>query len=81
MELIYTIEISPYDYAGSEYEYPNSSLTDSAEEWDRFWRECLSEKNLENLKNIRKGSYLVDVPSIGDKELEEIIKNELKEVD
>ena len=81
MELINTVEISPYDFANKEYEYPNGSSKDLPDEWNKFWRKCLADKNLENLKAIRKGSYLVDIETIGNNELEEIIKNELEEVD
>ncbi len=81
MQLINTIEINPYDYTDSECEYPNVSLEDSPEAWDKFWRKCISDKNLENLKAIKTGSYLVDITSIGNTELEKIIKTELKEVD
>ena len=81
MELINTIEISPYDYANAEYEYPNGSSKDFPDEWDEFWKKCLADKNLENLKPIKKGSYLVNVNSIKNSELKEILKNELKEVE
>lgn len=81
LELINTIEISPYDYANSEYEYPNGSSKELPDEWDKFWRRCLSDKNLDNLKSIRKGSYLVDVNSIKNQELKEILKSELGEVE
>lgn len=81
LELINTIEINPYDYSISEYESPNGSSKDLPNEWDKFWRKCLSDRNLQNLKSIRKGSYLVDVSSIKESELIEIIKSELKDVD
>lgn len=81
MELINTIEISPYDYANSEYESPNGSSIELPDEWDKFWKKCLADKNLENLNSIRKGSYLVEVNSIKNPELKEIIRSELKEVD
>ena len=81
MELINTIEISPYDFANSEYEYPNGSSKDLPDEWDKFWKKCLSDKNLENLKAIKKGSYLVDINSITKTELKEILKSELEEVE
>jgi len=81
LKLINTIEISPYDYANSAYEYPNGNSKDLSKERDKFWRRCLADKNLENLSAVREGSYLVDITSIGNRELEEIIKNELKEVD
>ncbi len=81
MKLINTIEINPYDYANTEYQCPNGSSKDLPYEWNKFWRRCISDRNIENLKAIKEGSYLVDITSIGDKELEVIIKNQLKEVD
>lgn len=81
MELINTIEISPYDFANSEYEYPNGSSAELPDEWDKFWKRCLADKNLENLNSIRKGSYLVDINSIKKSELKEILKSELKEIE
>jgi len=81
LELINTIEISPYDFANSEYEYPNGSSAELPNEWDKFWKKCLADKNLENLNSIRKGSYLVDINSIKKLELKEILKSELKEVE
>lgn len=81
MELINTIELSPYDYENSEYEYPDGISKELPDEWDKFWKKCLADKKLENLKSIRKGSYLVDINSIKDSELKEILKSELQEVE
>lgn len=81
MKLINTIEVSPYDYSEKEYEYPNGSSSEIPDEWNEFWIRCISDKNLGNLRAIRKGSYLVDIETINDQELEEIVKNELKEVE
>lgn len=81
MKLLNTIEISPYDYANSEYEHPKGSVLELSEEWNKFWKRCISDKNLGKLNAIRKGSYLVDIETISDNELEEIVKNKLKEVD
>ena len=81
MELINTIEINPYDYSNKEYEYPNVSLSEFSNEWNEFWLKCISDKNLGNLKAIKKGSYLVDIEIINENELEEILKKELKDVE
>lgn len=81
MELINTIEISPYDYANSDYKYPVGNSKDYPEEWEKFWHRCLADKNLENLKAIKTGSYLVDITSIQNEELEVIVKNELKDIE
>jgi hypothetical protein len=81
MKLINTIEVSPYDYSEKEYESPKGSTSELPDEWNEFWIKCISDKNLENLCAIRKGSYLVDIETINDIELEEILKNELKEVE
>lgn len=79
--MINTIEINPYDFANSEYEYPNGSLKELPDEWNKFWKKCLSDKNLENLNPIRKGSYLVDISSIKNSELKEILKSKLKKIE
>lgn len=81
MELINTIEISPYDYANNEYASPNGRLSELPDEWNAFWLKCISDKNLGNLKAIKKGAYLADMDSIGEHELEEILKKELQEVE
>ncbi|MDI9310543.1 MAG: hypothetical protein QM535_10025 [Limnohabitans sp.] len=81
MKLINTIEISPYDYSEKEYEYPKGSSLELPDEWNEFWIKCISDKKLGNLTAIKKGSYLVDIEAINDEELEEIVKNELKEVE
>jgi hypothetical protein len=78
MRLINTIEIRPYDFATAEYEYPKG---DSAEERDEFWIKCISDKNLGRLKAIEKGSYLVDIRTINDDELAEILKHQLRDVE
>lgn len=81
LELLNTIEIDPYDYSEREYESPSRILKDSPDEWDNFWRKCISDKELGSLIAIEKGSYLVDITSIGDNELMQIVKNQLKDVD
>jgi hypothetical protein len=81
MELINTIEISPYTYASQEYVYPDGSSKEFPEEWNQFWIKCISGKNLGGLKAIEKGSYLVDIEIIKEHELEEILKQELSEIE
>jgi hypothetical protein len=81
MQLINTIEISPYGVSNKEYEYPNGSSREFPDEWNQFWEKCISDKNLGSLESIRKGSYLVDIRTINDDELAEILKNELKDVE
>jgi hypothetical protein len=81
MKLLNTIEVSPYNYSDTEYEYPSRSSSEFPDEWNEFWIRCISDKNLGNLCAIRKGSYFVDIETINDNELEEIVKNELKEVE
>ncbi len=81
IQLLIAIEISPYDYADAEYEYPTGSSSQFPDEWNEFWIRCLSDRNLGGLCAIGKGSYLVDIETIKDAELEEIVSNELKEVE
>ena len=79
MELINTIEINPCDFANSEYEYPKGSSAEMPGEWDKFWKKCLADRNLDRLNAIGKGSFLVDINSIKDSELKEILKNESRQ--
>lgn len=79
LNLINTIEINPYDFAESAYDYPKG--IDLPEEWNIFWKKCLADKKLDHLEAIRKGAYLVDVNVLDDAELIEILKNALKNLD
>lgn len=81
MQLLNTIEISPYDFSREEYDFPNGSSLELPEEWNQFWKKCISDKNLGHLESIRKGSYLVDIGTISDDDLVEIVKSELKDVE
>ncbi|MCD9014467.1 hypothetical protein [Parachryseolinea silvisoli] len=81
MQLINTIEISPYAFSREAYDFPNGSSLELPEEWNQFWKKCISDKNLGHLESIRKGSYLVDIRTLRDDDLVEILKNELKEVE
>lgn len=81
LKLLNTIELSPYKYSKTNYETPKGSISELPNEWNEFWKRCLTDKNLGNLCAIRKGSYLVDIETINNYELEEILINELNEVD
>jgi hypothetical protein len=78
MQLINTMEINPYDFSDKEYD---SSSIESPERRNQFWKRCISDKNLGRLEAIREGSYLVDITTIHDEELAEILKYKLEEVD
>ncbi|WP_343691292.1 hypothetical protein [Chitinophaga sp.] len=77
MELINTIEINPYDFMDSD----DPELNHLPEDGIEFWRACISHRGLGRLKPVSSGSYLVDVNTINDAELAEILKNELEDVD
>ncbi|WPV64062.1 MULTISPECIES: hypothetical protein [unclassified Chitinophaga] len=74
MRLINTIEINPFDFLETD-------IQEVPEDRIRFWTECLSNRNLGRLQAIQKDSYLVDITSINDDELIEIIKKHLEEVE
>lgn len=80
MRLINTIELDPFSYASEHYETPKGSFKELPEEWDDFWKKCLADKNLEHISAIRKGSFLVNILSISDDELEKIIKHDLEDI-
>ncbi len=54
MHLINTIEVSPYNFSNEEYKYPNGSSADYPEEWNRYWKRCISDKNLGGLEPIKR---------------------------
>ena len=81
MKLLNTIEIEPWDYTENEYESPSVSMAENPKAWSDFWYKCISDSNLQNLRPIELGSYLVDINNIGDAELKTILKKELKDVD
>ncbi|EZH75247.1 hypothetical protein ATO12_00280 [Aquimarina atlantica] len=81
MKLLNTIEIEPWDYTENEYESPDVSRDKNPQKWSEFWYKCISDSNLQNLKPIELGSYLVDIKSIGDSELKIILQKELKGID
>lgn len=81
MKLTNTIEVAPYDYAKSEYDFPNTTSAIAPSEWNEFWLKCISDSNLGRLKSIREGSYLVDIATLQFEEISEILKKELKNID
>ena len=81
MKFFNTIELFPTDFAITEYEYPTKSVIEAPNEWDQFWKKCLAEKGMDQLEPIQTGYNLVDITTINEHELEEIIKHELKDVD
>ncbi|MDH7447824.1 hypothetical protein [Aquimarina sp. 2201CG14-23] len=81
MKLLNTIEIEPWDYTENDYESPDVSRDENPQKWNEFWYKCISDSNLQNLKPIELGSYLVDINNIGDSELKIILQKELKDID
>lgn len=81
MELILTIEIEPYDYAKNEYESPKGSAVDYPDEWNAYWLKSISDSHLDNLKAIKNGSFLVDIVSIHETELEIILEKQLEDIE
>ncbi|MBO9205431.1 MULTISPECIES: hypothetical protein [Niastella] len=81
MQLIHTIEIPPYNLANEKYDMPNGSHYELPEEWYQYWKNCLSEKNLGRLEPIRKTSHLVNIETINDDELEEILMLKLNDME
>ena len=81
MQLITTIEIDPWDYCKREYEPPEVSREENPKESSVFWYKCISDSNLQNLKPVEPGSYLVDVNDIKDRELKIILEKELYDID
>lgn len=81
MELILTIEIGPYDFARNDYKSPRISLEEGPEAWNDFWLKSIADSGLGNLKAVKKGSYLVDITTINETELEIILQQQLADVE
>ena len=81
MQLINTIEISPFSYSNKDYELPNGSAKEFPNEWNNLWLKCVSDKNIADLNTIQNGSFLVDIEHINDTNLEIIIKKTLEHTD
>ena len=56
-------------------------LNNLSEDGVEFWTACISHSGLGRLRPIGNGSYLVNLTTINDRELEVILQHELKEVD
>jgi hypothetical protein len=80
MHLTNTIELEPYKFSNSEYEFPNDSRKKMPEAWHQFWTSCLSDKNLGHLMPVEKGSYMVDMENITEQDLTTIIENVFEDV-
>lgn len=82
MQLIHTIEITPFSFAGDKYEMPQvGGSKEFPEEWYQYWKNCLAEKNLGRLEPIQKASHLVNIETINDAELEEILKHKFSDME
>jgi hypothetical protein len=81
MELINTLEITPWGYTDKEYDLPKGSKMELPEEWSKNWYQCLSDSGLQNLVPIEFASYFIDITTISDFELKVIIQKELKEIE
>lgn len=80
IELINAIEVSPLKYSKEEYELPEISDYPDAEEWYRKWEEAVSKLDL-GFHTIQKDSYLVDIETIDDEDLQMILETNLQEID
>ncbi|MBD0404520.1 hypothetical protein [Flammeovirga sp. EKP202] len=81
MKLINTIEIEPWDYSKNEYDLPSKTKAEDPEAWSNYWLKCISDSNLQNLKSIAPGSFLVDMKTVGDFELKVILEEKLQDLD
>lgn len=80
IELINTIEVSPLKYSKKEYELPEASDYPDADDWYRKWEEVVSKLDL-GFHNIKKDSYLVDIETIDEENLQMILETNLQEID
>ncbi|WP_312301992.1 hypothetical protein [Chryseobacterium sp.] len=80
VKLINVIEISTLLYAKDDYELPEISDYPYPEEWFSRWEKVASKLNF-NFKIIEKGSYLADIGTIDDENLQMILENRLKDIE
>jgi len=80
MELITAIEISPFKYSKEEYELPEIIDLPDSEEWYKRWTTAVSTLDLD-FDTLDKNSYLVDIETIDDKNLQIILEVNLQEID
>ena len=80
MKLINTIEVSPLKYSKKEYELPEISDYSDHNEWYRKWEETVSKLDL-GFHTIQEDSYLVDIETIDDENLQMILEASLQEID
>ncbi|WP_300685714.1 hypothetical protein [Chryseobacterium sp.] len=78
--LINTIEVSPLIYAKEEYELPSIADYPNPEKWYMKWEELASKLNF-NFKPVKQGSYLVDIETIDDENLQMILEFKLDKID
>lgn len=78
MELVFVIEISPYNFAKKDYESPQEN---DPELWNAFWLKSIADSGLKNFKAVKQGSYWVDVTTISEQELEIILKQKLENIE
>ncbi|MCX8531803.1 hypothetical protein [Chryseobacterium luquanense] len=80
IKLINTIEVSPLKYSKEEYELPDASDYPDADDWYRKWEEVISKLDL-GFHTIKKDSYLVDIETIDEENLQMILETDLQEID
>lgn len=80
IKLINTIEVSPLKYSKEEYELPEASDYPDADDWYRKWEEVISKLDL-GFHTIKKDSYLVDIETIDEENLQMILETNLQEID
>lgn len=80
MKLINTIEVSPLKYFKEEYELPEISDYPNPEEWYRKWEEAVSKLNI-GFHTIQEDSYLVDIQTINDADLQLILEVHLADIE
>ncbi|GAB0155838.1 hypothetical protein CHRYSEOSP005_11000 [Chryseobacterium sp. Alg-005] len=80
MKLINTIEINPLKYSKEEYELPEISDYPDTEEWYRKWMEVVSKLNV-GFHTLKKDSYLVDINTISEEDLQMILEVHLSDVE
>jgi hypothetical protein len=64
--LVPVVELEPVTYATRERESPATARAADMEAWDRYWRDCLGDAGIVDLKPYQLGSWLVPVERLVD---------------
>lgn len=78
LRIINTIEFVPLDFTDNYQEYID--VHDKEKQFE-YWKKCLEDSNIVNLKPILPNSWLVDIDNLSDDNLNILMDNNLRKYD